>query len=1213
MCIRDSIKNMTLITKNDLNAIWHIWRDDKTFSEGSSNYPGGSPQYHIKNCGVQPETYLYPHRPVGGQSTYNYGTGIEQDVFLFRTKDWGSNTAVDDPWAVKFDRKDVPANLSSAKKTEWQASYPDSAIQTADKMFFIRPTSSLWRWRLGDNELVKVRSSASLQSASFYVTPICADSLPGGCIEWLQLNEAITDATGMGLEVGVNPGNVNSEIAMAAFDETIDDARKLFENGGSKDEYVAMRSKVLAAVEEVKKAIVPLDGGYFYMKNHYDSYGGGLSKFATYMNDFAEREMATSGTTPGQYGDDYMRNNMRSHRWMGETYWFGYGCVYDADFEAATAEGSNLPDKYIWRIDKKADGNFTLKNMAPSAECGDSTYSFATIRYTANIPGVSAWCQLAMRGMPQSEQILTWTGHNYYRITQSDNYYPLNMGNNFFNTQNPTNSMTYGLWEFHSVPKARITSKFKLNGAITDAGGVFQDWAVGDGPYEIKESYVAELRAKLAEARALYDNPGASDAECDAMTAALESIYQQTVETLKDTDKVQNPIADGYYFINCPEDWNIKWSESHYYQGGITTSYKTGQSIFIPRDGKEYYNDKAYKVLYKNTSYHMVATDDNQLMWNFNPEFIDTTAALDYHGLMKNPAYVKNDMYSAWKITATGKKSVTGKPLFTARNMATGGYLDMSASGKIYLSDEPKEVCFQNNLQQMLLFSTYYYQPMNLYRARGFFLVMNPEETYYLNLYGNIGAAGTAIENSNANKYARTIATNVSSNLYSTYWNLKPIEGEVLDSLLAITANKTRVIEMHNLLGSAEAALANATVVTLGDSLITEAGRTVTPGAGENGEDLVEYDPTKTQIWMNQNQWGEGAYANLIDGNLATYVQSRWSTDGGPAAACTDFNAVIVDLKTPKSSIAFKHGGRGNANILYGPLGQAPITYGVVDYGERYRLRDVVVYATNDTTAEWTEVAYIKDIPAIKDQRVYTSPLITTSEPYRFFKFSCLKNVGGQNYLGHPHMAPSYFQVFDAAVDEANSATAYSSEVAAAVNTLKPIVAQAWKAYKAENVPAELMTQITEATDALNAVVPNSWRLLSRIYDAKVLRDSTYTEDDPAYQQYGDVTEAQKAAFEAAIEAAETAMAPESHPTTASLQAAYDALNDAYFTLNAQRKTFETDTWYYLNQTEYQSYHVRSNYTWRGNQHVYASGNVPQAPLEKQKMGNHASPVRWGH
>ena len=78
-------------------------------------------------------------------------------------------------------------------------------------------------------------------------------------------------------------------------------------------------------------------------------------------------------------------------------------------------------------------------------------------------------------------------------------------------------------------------------------------------------------------------------------------------------------------------------------------------------------------------------------------------------------------------------------------------------------------------------------------------------------------------------------------------------------------------------------------------------------------------------------------------------------------------------------------------------------------------------------------------------------------------------------------------------------------------------MAQAWKAYKAESVPAELMTQITEATDALNAVVPNSWKLLSRIYDAKVLRDSTYTEDDPAYQQYGDATEAQKAAFEAAI------------------------------------------------------------------------------------------------
>ena len=1205
------VTNMALTGRSDLSCIWHIWRD--------ANDKDGSPQYHIKNCGTQSRTYMYPHRPVAGQSTRIYATGRENDTYFFRTKDWGcvgiknskgEYEGVDNPWEAKMDRQDTPKRPSASNMKKYLASYPDSVIPEASQMFMIRPVSSRWRWRIGAHSQLKLNSFDSPIAASFYLTPVCFDSLTGKCVEWLQLNEAITDAKGLGLIEGVNPGNVNSPVALEAFETVLDEATTLFEDGGTKDEYVTMTTKVKAAQAEVEKYIVPLNGGYFYMKNHFDDYGGGLEKYATFFNDYGRREYTTSTKTPGTYPDD-IRANMKSHRWFGETYWFGYEPIYDADVKATTVEDSKLPDKFIWKFTELPDGNYLIKNMAASADCGDSTYYFPTIRYLANVPNVSAWCQLPMRGTPQNEQILTWIESNSYRITQSDNYFPLNLGNHFFNTQNPVNSMTYGLWDFYSVPAERITAKFKLNGAITDAGGVLQDWSVGDKPGQIKESYVAELRAKLAEARELYANQSASDDECEAMTTALDAIYKATMETLKDTDKVQNPIADGYYFLKNGEDWNLKFNEANYYQGGITTSYGKNQSIFVPRDGTPYYNETSFKVKYKNTAYTLYANDEQQLLWDFNPEFIDTTTAVDSHELIQNKQYRKNDIYNAWKVTATGNmsNSKTPKPLYTVQNMATGGYLDLDASGQVYLSDSPKEVVFQNNEQTMRTFSTYYLQPMNMYCARGFFLIMDPNETYNLFCAGNIGAGGTAIENSTLNRYASAGTT-----IYSAYWTLDPIEGDVLDSLMAIGENKKRVIDIHNLLGQAEAALANATLPVLGDSLLKSSGLNVIAGGASDGSDTTVYNREDNQVWLNQNQWGEGSYANLIDGNLSTYVQSRWSAAGGPAAECTDYNAVIVDLKDhPSANIVFKHGSRGNTNSYYGPIGKAPVTYGVIDYGERYRLVDVVVYGTNDTLSNWNEVTYIKDIPAIKDQRIYTSPLITAPEPYRFYKFSVLKNVGGQGYLSHPHIAPSYFQVYNATADEVNSPTVYNTEVKTAVDALKPLVKEGWAAYKAAHVSKEQITNLTAATKALEAVVPNSWRLLSRIYDAKVLRDSAYAEDEPEYQQYGDVTEAEKANFTNAIETAETAMAPESHPTIESLNSAYDALNNAYFDFNAKRKTFETDTWYYITSTEYQAYHFQGNYAWRGNNHVYASGNIPQNALTEHKMGNIASPVLWGH
>ncbi len=177
------------------------------------------------------------------------------------------------------------------------------------------------------------------------------------------------------------------------------------------------------------------------------------------------------------------------------------------------------------------------------------------------------------------------------------------------------------------------------------------------------------------------------------------------------------------------------------------------------------------------------------------------------------------------------------------------------------------------------------------------------------------------------------------------------------------------------------------------------------------------------------------------------------------------------------------------------------------------------------------------------------------------------------------------------------------------------MLAEAKAAYKAENVSPELLEKFKTAISELENVAPDASILTARTFEAKVLNDSTYVPDTDKGEkyQYGDVTADQKAAFETAIQNAEKAISFTSHPTKESLQSAYDALNKAYFTLLKQRKSFELNKWYYIVSTEYESYHNRWNWNWRGNHMVYACGDIPQAPLKEGVMANIASPIRWGH
>ena len=1199
-----SFQKITGELTNDLQSIFRVRRK----SDGT---------FQIKNMGSQPETYFYPIRPIGGQADYIFAVGRESESYYFRTKDYGSSSKSSDAWTAVLNRKDNPVFVDQGRIDKGTAQgYDVDHLVGADSLFFIRPTSSLWRWRIGGSSLIKLNSYSNRISASFYLKKVEVTEEQEA---WLELHGAVTDAMGLGYEFGKNPGEISSEVALEAFEKVLDQASETLDNGATNDEYYAMVTTVKNAVAEVQKYEVPLEG-YVFMKNHFTNYGNGWTKFSTIFNDDAPREYATSGTLPGAYPDDTVRARIRSHCWNPETYWFGYAPIQDADMEAATAEDSKLPDQYIWKITQREDGSYNLKNCGESSVTGDSTYVFTTIK--RNAVGASAWCQLTMRGTPHQGMLAQNVSANRYYISWTDNFYPLNMGNHFFNTMNPTNSGTYGQWEFYTVPEARITPKFKLNCAITDAAGVLEEWKVGNWPGQLQESYVADLRAELAKAREAY---AAGTGDLDAQTASLEKVYQATIAALKDTDKVQNPIQEGYYrFVNT-DTVNLQFGEQHFSQGGITTSYGKSQTIWLARDGVERYG-YSKKVVGWKPSWRIYADESNGLYWDIQEKYVaDETGELKL-----NTSFIDHDMFSTWYLSKAGTNS-EGKQLWYVKNMATDCYLDMSSTGAMTLSEEPVAVLLDNNTQNTLLFNTYYYYNGNNARTTGAYVVMSPEGENYM-VCANPPYSTFVPETSLRKSYLQSRDMTASSQLYAWQWLLEPVTGDALEELKVLADAKLRVIKMHSAIGDAEKALANTISYTRGDALITDAG-------WEGDDETGTYDPAKTQIWMNQLHTTEkidvidevdgervttatfmNQYKNLIDGNLATYVHSRFSAAGGSIDDMTDYNSLFVDLKTPKSKIAFKVGMRGNPNITYGPLGGQPITYGATDYGKNYRPTSWVVYGANtsdisgqDTT--WTEVAYIKDIPAIIGQRMWTSPMIETATPYQYYKFSCWGTVNGSTYKGFPYLVVSEFQVYDAEEDTANSPATYNTEIKKAADAVKALLADARAAYKAENVSKDQLEKFQAAVSDLEKVAPDTAQLYSRIVEAKVLNDSTYTPDleQGEKYQYGDVTADQKAAFETAIQNAEKAMSFTSHPTKESLQKAYEDINNAYFTLLKQRKSFELDKWYYIVSTEYQGYHCRWNWNWRGNQMVYACGDIPQAPLKEGVMGNIASPVRWGH
>ena len=162
--------------QSNLNSIFRVTRD----ADG---------MYHIKSMREGADTYFYPNQVIGGNTPYLWGTGRDNDRYYFRTMDWGGSKNAEG-YQYILNRKDsqqFPRGEDITRGLE--IGNDTSLLVPATKTFFIRPESSISRWRIGGDEFVKLNSESGNQvGACWYLEEV---KLTEDEKAWMDLHGAI--------------------------------------------------------------------------------------------------------------------------------------------------------------------------------------------------------------------------------------------------------------------------------------------------------------------------------------------------------------------------------------------------------------------------------------------------------------------------------------------------------------------------------------------------------------------------------------------------------------------------------------------------------------------------------------------------------------------------------------------------------------------------------------------------------------------------------------------------------------------------------------------------------------------------------------------------------------------------------------------------------------------------------------------------------------
>lgn len=279
----------------------------------------------------------------------------------------------------------------------------------------------------------------------------------------------------------------------------------------------------------------------------------------------------------------------------------------------------------------------------------------------------------------------------------------------------------------------------------------------------------------------------------------------------------------------------------------------------------------------------------------------------------------------------------------------------------------------------------------------------------------------------------------------------------------------------------------------------------------------------------------EGALANLIDGNYATYFHSDWSTGDVKEP---HYLQVSLDKAVQQFTLFFERRNTNNNN----------------------RPTKIAIYGSNDETT-WTKAWILAaDLPTAKNDSTYTSPTIDLGTAYKYIRFVVLNtsNNGGSGATngstGQYFFTMSRFQLY--------SPSAIASD---AIISSMPTEAAALKAAITKGLTATTYTQadidaFTAALKAFAAKLADPSDLKAAIASATTSTNVASAGNDP--EQYPqDAIDALKAAITAATTAANDANA-----TSATLNAALTTLNAAIATFNATQNTTTIlpNHWYYI-------------------------------------------------
>ena len=405
-------------------------------------------------------------------------------------------------------------------------------------------------------------------------------------------------------------------------------------------------------------------------------------------------------------------------------------------------------------------------------------------------------------------------------------------------------------------------------------------------------------------------------------------------------------------------------------------------------------------------------------------------------------------------------------------------------------------------------------------------------------------------------------------------WTLRRVTDQhLIDSLMPVAKQTRLTVALEAAVQKAEPAYKNTFKYDRTEGLITE---------------VNEENPRAGQVWGSQVDDSYTSYGHLIDGDLNTCFQSSWNYGPSVVEEGKGTQPFQVDLRDhPVDNFEFYFGLREG------------------DWGWKECWSNIDVYATNDGSvagkddidpAEWTYVGNYTDLVSYirpegasmtSSGRYLQYPISNLDQKYRYIRFIVRSTISPQSCMMY---TIGEFQIYGIELNEANSPYNYVEGLKPLADELKGLIDDAKAKISGNTATQEEIDRLEALTKQVVALTPNTNPLDERLDAVKKYVGKFADEDN-----WGDVTSEQLETMNAAIDDAEGY--DHDQPQQADLEQRLASLNAAFALYKSQQKLPDTNTWYYISNTDKQRQgHTSEGGTGSSVYDTWCFGNVITAP-----------------